>query len=141
MAPLVLLLKVPGIPVGVIEGNAPQALVYGWLLHFSFALVPYFFMRIFLPDKPARLGGTRFSLLAVNMGSAFLWVGIFIEPIQVTLWAIGYLLWALAMLPILADLWRITRSGINRLEADEESLLAVGEIEESTAVDQIPSSA
>jgi hypothetical protein len=114
----------------VIEGNAPQALIYGWLLQFGFAVVPYFFMRLFLPDEPARLGGTRFSLLAINLGSTFLWAGIFIQPIRGTLYAVGYLLWALAMMPILADLVRITRSGINRLEGDEESLPAVGEIEE-----------
>ena len=140
MAPLILL-KVPGLPVSVIEGNAPQALVYGWLLQFSFALVLYFFMRLFLPDEPARLGGTRFSLLAVNLGSAFLWIGIFIEPTQLTLWAIGYLLWALAMLPILADLLRTARSGINRLDGDEESLPAVGDIEEANIVEQLPHSA
>ncbi len=140
MAPLILLI-VPELTIATIEGNAPQSLVYGWLLQFSFALIPFFFMRIFLPDEPARLGGTRFSLLAVNLGTAFLWFGIFIEPIQVTLWATGYLLWALAMLPILADLLRIARSGINRFEGDEESLPAVGEIEEATAVDQVPHSA
>ncbi len=119
MAPAVLF-KVPGLPVSTIEGNAPQALIYGWLLQFAFAVVPYFFMRLFLPDEPARLGGTRFSLLAVNLGSAFLWAGIFIAPVRGTLYGIAYLLWALAMLPILVDLWRVTRTGIDRLESDGE---------------------
>lgn len=136
MAPLVLF-KVPGIPVSTIEGNAPQALIYGWLLQFSLALLPYFFMRLFSPDQPARLGGTRFSLLAVNIGSAFLWAGIFIESIQVTLYAIGYLLWALAMLPILVDLWRITRSGINRLEGENETINTVQETEEAAIANQV----
>jgi len=77
IAPLVaVLFKVEGNTISTIEDNAPQVLIYGWLLQFSFALVPYFFMRLFLPDEPARLGGTRFSLVAVNLGSAFLWVGI-----------------------------------------------------------------
>jgi hypothetical protein len=140
MSPLVLF-NVPGIPISTIEGNAPQALVYGWLLQFGFAVMPYFFMRLFLPDEPARLGGTRFSLLAVNLGSAFLWAGIFIEPVQVKLYATGYLLWALAMLPILVDLWRITRSGIHRLEGGNELLAAEGQIEEVNIVDQVPHSA
>ena len=118
MAP-VILFKVPGIPARTIEANAPQALIYGWLLQFGFAILPYFFMRVFLPDEEPRLGGTKFSLLAVNLGSAFLWAGIFIEPIQGTLYAIGYLFWGLSMLPILIDLWRITRSGINKLENPE----------------------
>jgi len=140
MAPVVLF-KVPGIPGSTIEGSAPQALVYGWLLQFSFAVVPYFFMRLFLPDEPARLGGTRFSLLAINFGSVFLWAGIFVEPLQSTLYAIGYLLWALAILPILADLWRISRLGINRLEGVEDSLPAMMEVEEAGHVDHAPHSA
>ena len=127
VSPLVLF-KVAQIPASTIEGNAPQVLIYGWLLQFGFALLPYFFMRLFLPAEPARLGGTWFSLLAVNLGSAFLWARLFIEPIQATLYATGYLLWALAMLPILVDLWRIFRSGINRLEGDEETIATVQEV-------------
>ncbi len=93
MAPLILL-KVPGIPGSTIEGYAPQALIYGWLLQFGFAVVPYFFMWLFLPENEARLGGTRFSLLAVNLGSALLWAGIFFEANREPLYAAGYLLWA-----------------------------------------------
>ena len=117
MAPLILL-KVPGIPGSTIEGYAPQALIYGWLLQFGFAVVPYFFMWLFLPEKEARLGGTRFSLLFVNLGSALLWASIFFAANREPLYATGYLLWAVAMVPILVDLWRITRSGINRVERD-----------------------
>ena len=134
MSPLVLF-KVPGLPISTIEGNAPQALIYGWLLQFAFAVVPYFFMRLFLPGKPARLGGTRFSLLAVNLGSAFLWAGIFIAPVRGTLYGAAYLLWALAMLPILADLWRITYSGINRLEGGQEATAPQSELQLSPIVD------
>ena len=140
MSPLVLF-KVARIPASTIEGNAPQALIYGWVLQFGFAVLPYLFMRLFLPGEPARLGGTRFSLLAVNLGSAFLWASIFIQPIQATLYATGYLLWALAMLPILVDLWRIFRSGINRLEGDEESTQAKQDEEGASIVDQVPHSA
>lgn len=139
MAPLVLF-KIAGIPTSTIEGNAPQALIYGWLLQFAFAVVPYFFMRLFFPGEPARLGGTRFSLLAVNLGGAFLWAGIFIAPLQATLYGIAYLLWALSMLPILAELWRITRSGINRLERDAESIPVVTNTEKANITDQVPHS-
>jgi len=117
VSPLVLF-NVARIPASTIEGYAPQALIYGWLLQFGLAVVPFFFMRLFSAGEPARLGGTRFTLLAVNLGSAFLWISIFFQPIRETVYAIGYLLWALAMLPVLVDLWRITRSGINNIEED-----------------------
>ncbi len=139
MAPLVLF-EAALIPASAIEAYAPQALIYGWLLQFSFAVLPFFFMRFFTPGESAHLGGTRFSLLVINLGSAFLWAGIFIEPIRGTLYALGYLLWALSMLPILVDLWRITRSGINRLEGDDESLPAEGTTEEAPILDQQPRS-
>jgi hypothetical protein len=66
---------------------------------------------------------------------------IFIEPIQVTLYATGHLLRALAMLPVLVDLWRITCSGIDRFEGDEESTATEQEMEEAGFVDQVPNSA
>ena len=60
VAPLIIL-KVPGFPGAGIEQNAPQALIYGWGLQFAYALLPYIFPRFFLPNEPAKLGGTWFT--------------------------------------------------------------------------------
>ncbi|MEZ4516370.1 MAG: hypothetical protein R3C44_05860 [Chloroflexota bacterium] len=48
----------PGFPGAGIEQTVPQALIYGWVLQFGFAFIPYFFYRLFLPQEPARLGGS-----------------------------------------------------------------------------------
>ena len=117
MAPIVLF-GVGSLPGEVIEANAPQALIYGWALQFSYAIIPYFFRRVFLPDTPAKLGGTWLSFATINLGAIFLWASIFIVPLNSVLHGIAYLLWVISLLPILVDLWKTTRDGMSRLEQD-----------------------
>jgi len=116
VAPLILL-GVPGFPGAGIEQNAPQALIYGWALQFGYALVPFLFRQAFLPQEEARLGGSTFSLVTVNLGSAFLWASIFIKPYAGVLLGIAYALWVLSALPVAAELGSIVRKGSARLEA------------------------
>jgi hypothetical protein len=115
VAPLIIL-GVPGFPGAGIEQNAPQALIYGWVLQFGYALLPFFFRRFFLPDEPAKLGGSWISLLTVNLGGLFLWASIFITEYQGFLHGTAYALWAVSIVPIAVDLWRIIRAGLARLE-------------------------
>lgn len=117
VAPLILL-KVPGFPGAGIEANAPQALIYGWVLQFAYALIPYLFARFFLPKEESKLGGNWFSLIAVHLGGAFLWASIFVKEYQAILHGTAYALWLVSMLPILIDLWRIMSAGLTRLEQD-----------------------
>lgn len=111
MAPFVLF-GIGELPAAAIEGAAPQALVYGWLLQFGTAVVPYFFQRYLLGDERAALGGTKLSFVLINLGGVFLWAGIFIEPARGVLYGLAYLLWAVALLPIAANLWRKTQTGM-----------------------------
>jgi ABC-type multidrug transport system fused ATPase/permease subunit len=96
--------------------SAPQALIYGWLLQFGYAVVPYLFKRFFLPDEPATLGGTWLSFALVNLGGVFLWASIFAAPVQGILHGVAYLLWTVSLLPVAADLWRTTRKGFAHLD-------------------------
>ena len=115
VAPLIIL-QVPGFPGAGVEQSAPQALIYGWVLQFSFAVIPYLFSRAFLPDQHAKLGGSWLTLLLVNLGGVFLWASIFITDYQPVLHGAAYALWALSMLPIVAEIWRIVRAGLERVE-------------------------
>ena len=120
MAPLILL-GVAGIPGPTIEANAPQALIYGWVFQFGFAMLPFFFRRAFVPGEPARLGGNWFSLVAANLGGLFLWASIFVAPLYATLHGIAYALWAAAAVPVALELWGIVRRGMARLDAASET--------------------
>jgi cytochrome c oxidase cbb3-type subunit 1 len=119
MAPLVIL-KVPGFPAADIEANAPQALIYGWVFQFGFAMLPYVFRRAFLPDEPPRLGGHWFSLATATLGGICLWASIFILPQRGLLHGMAYALWAAATVPIAVDLWRIVGRGLARLDVGED---------------------
>jgi cytochrome c oxidase cbb3-type subunit I len=119
VAPLIIL-GVPGFPGAGIEQNAPQALIYGWVLQFGYAFLPYFFRRAFLPNETPKLGGHWLSLITVHLGSVLLWAGIFITDYQGLLHGTAYTLWAVSIVPIVVDLWRIVRDGLARLDEDVE---------------------
>jgi len=111
MAPMIVL-GVEGFPGAEVEANAPQALVYGWVLQFGFAFVGYFFDRVFRPSAKARLGGNWFSLVAVHAGGLLLWAGIFLPDIVGLMHGAAYTLWALATAPIAWATWQTLRDGL-----------------------------
>jgi hypothetical protein len=118
VAPLIIL-EVPGFPGAGIEQSAPQALIYGWVLQFGYAIIPLFFRRIFLPEVSPKLGGNWLSLITVHLGGIFLWMGIFLQSEQATLHGIAYGLWFVSMLPIAYELWQVVRQSADRLQAQE----------------------
>jgi hypothetical protein len=122
VAPLILL-KVPGFPGAGIEQSAPQALIYGWALQFGYALIPYLFSRLLAPEQPAGLGGSWPSLVTAHLGGVFLWASIFVKDYQAILHGAAYGLWAVSLLPIAMQLWRIARAGWARLESQSAPAL------------------
>lgn len=122
MAPLIIL-EVPGFPGAGIEQSAPQALIYGWVLQFGYAILPLLFRRVFAADAPDRLGGNWFSLITVHLGGILLWAGIFIADSQPVLHGLAYGLWFASLIPIAYELWQIVRGGLHRAD-DRLSALA-----------------
>jgi hypothetical protein len=115
IAPLIIL-EVPGFPGAGIEQSAPQALIYGWVLQFGYAIIPYLFRRVLLGEPASRLGGNWFSLLTVHAGGILLWAGIFVPDQQGMLHGIAYGLWFASLLPITYEIWRIMQGGVRRTE-------------------------
>jgi cytochrome c oxidase cbb3-type subunit I len=127
IAPLIIL-DVPGFPGAGIEATAPQALVYGWVLQFGYALIPYFTRRALLqPSHPqfggsgqasgsGQLGGSWFSLATIHIGSALVWASIFIVPYQDLLHGAAYAFYGISLFPIALQLWRIVSRGLGQLE-------------------------
>ena len=64
IAPLTLLKL---IEAGPVEATAPQALIYGWVLQFGVALIPYIARRFFLKEENPQLGGSWGSLAGVAL--------------------------------------------------------------------------
>lgn len=113
MAPAILL----GIfEPGPIESTAPQALIYGWVLQFGIALIPYIARRFFLKAENPQLGGSWMSLAAVTLGSIFVWASIFLVPMRGILYGIGFALYALALIYPMKELFEIARDGFKKYE-------------------------
>jgi len=99
---------------GPIEGTAPQALIYGWVLQFGIALIPYIAHRFFLKEQNPLLGGSWMSLTVATAGSLLVWASIFIVPVRGVLYGIGFLLYALALVSLLTSLFKIARDGLEK---------------------------
>lgn len=113
MAPLLLL----GIlEAGPIESTAPQALIYGWVLQFGVALIPYIARRFFLKDEKPQLGGCWGSLAAANFGSVLVWVSIFSGTAEGIVYGIAFVFYALTMIHPLRELAKIARDGLKKYE-------------------------
>ncbi len=110
VAPLILL-GASGFPGAGIEQNAPQALIYGWVLQFGFAIIPYFFRRAFHLEQAEQLWGSWVSLILIHLGGISLWASIFIADLQSFLHGSAYVLWALAIVPMAVEVWRIVQNG------------------------------
>jgi hypothetical protein len=113
MAPFILL----GVfEAGPIESTAPQALIYGWVLQFGIALIPYIARRFFLKDETPQLGGSWVSLGA-QRGSLLVWASIFIVPARGVLYGIGFALYAIALIYPVKELFEIARDGFRKSSA------------------------
>ena len=115
VAPLIIL-GVPGFPGAGIEATAPQALIYGWVLQFGYALIPYFVGRTLVGGAKPQLGGNWLSLTAVNIGSALVWTSIFILPWQNVLHGTAYAIYVVSMVPVALQLWGMVQSKFKDLE-------------------------
>ena len=102
---------------GPIESIAPQALIYGWVLQYGIALVPYIARRFFLRDETPQLGGSWVSLTGATVGSLFVWASIFIVPARGVLYGIGFALYAIALIYPVKELLEIARDGLKKIEA------------------------
>lgn len=113
IAPLTLLHVLEAKPI---EATAPQALIYGWVLQFSIALIPYIARRFFLKTETPQLGGSWLSLAAATLGSLLVWMSIFIVPARGVLYGIGFALYALALIHPMKELLEIARDGFRKYD-------------------------
>ncbi|MFN3335010.1 MAG: hypothetical protein ACK47M_21120, partial [Caldilinea sp.] len=115
VAPLIIL-GVSGIPGADIEATAPQALIYGWMLQFFYAVTPYFMARWLLRDAHARLGGNWLSFITVNLGAIFIWVSIFLIDLRSPIHAVAYVLLVISLAAAAWETGAIVRDALRRVE-------------------------
>ena len=101
---------------GPIESTAPQALIYGWVLQFGIAVIPYIARRFFLKEETPELGGCWGSLALANLGSTLIWVSIFSGAAKGIIYGVGFILYALALIHPLKEMTEIARNGFQKYE-------------------------
>ena len=90
----------------LVEPNAPQALIYGWVLQFGFAMVPLLIRNYYTPGKE-RLGGNYISLVTNHIGALLLWGSIFVVEYSKMLHGLAYVFWAISIIPIAIEIKKI----------------------------------
>lgn len=115
MAPLIIL-KVANVPGAEIEATAPQALIYGWMGQFLYAVAPYFAARWLLRNPQARLGGNWLSLATVNLGAALIWVSIFLPGVRGPVHAAAYIALGVSLVAAAWETGVITLTALRRAE-------------------------
>lgn len=104
VAPLIVA-NVDNVAVQNVEQSGAPILVYGWMLQFGLALIPYLFARMLNGAGEARLGGTWLSLAAMHAGGIAYAISLFLGIQTQMLQAAAFTLWAMAMLSVLRQLW------------------------------------
>ena len=112
VAPLIVLKFIQSGPV---ESTAPQPLIYGWVLQFGIALIPYIFRRYLLKEKNPALGGSWLTLTLLTLGGLIVWVSIFV-PFESVLYGIGFVFYTLAFIQPLKELLDIVRAATKKFE-------------------------
>lgn len=105
VAPLIILNFLEGGPV---EMTAPQPLIYGWVLQFALAIIPYVTGRYLLHEPNPALGGSWATLILLTLGGLLVWVSIFV-PAGGLLYGLGFTLYALSFIHPIQQLLAIVR--------------------------------
>jgi hypothetical protein len=118
-----------------IAGEGSLILIYGWLLGFSFALLPYLLWRSGGEGREPELGGTWLSLGAGHLGAALYTASLFLVDYRGVLQTVAFLAWVVAFLPILAQSWRAMGAATSWLETSDLEAVSPAAIERSVVKD------
>jgi len=116
VAPYIVAKATEDFPVAEVTGNGGPILIYGWIVTFSLAVLPYFFNQTFQPKQNPSLGGSWLSLLSMHIGSVIFWAALFFPAVQAGLRAGAYFLWFAGLLPLLVNLYLQTKAGVDKID-------------------------
>jgi hypothetical protein len=107
VAPLVVVQMGVGTEVA---GSGGPILIFGWILQFSYAVIPLLLREMTHSGSTLRPGGSWLSLATANAGSLIYWASLFIPVNQEPLRGVAFLLWTVSLLPILSEIVSIFKA-------------------------------
>lgn len=110
-APLVVFMP-DGVIARQVATQGGPILVYGWLLQYSYALIPFLFSVTLQPDRRPTLGGSWLGLVAGHAGTALYVAGLLAADVRPALHTAGYALWAISAMPVVVALWRLLQTSL-----------------------------
>lgn len=118
VAPYIVAKASDSFPVEEVAGGGGPILIYGWIMTFLMAVVPYFLPRLKGSSQTAALGGSWFSLLSMHLGGVLFWTALFLPSVQNSLRAGAFFFWLLGIIPMLKNTF-----GWIRANADDHLLV------------------
>lgn len=106
VAPLVVVQMGVGTEVA---GSGGPILIFGWILQFGYAVIPYLLGETSRPGLRFSDGGSWLSVIAVNAGSLIYWVSLFIATYRGPMRGAAFLLWLISLIPILVKIVAILK--------------------------------
>jgi hypothetical protein len=125
VAPYIVAKASDSFPVAEVAGNGGPILIYGWIMTFLLAVMPYFFILANQPSRKPALGGSWLSLSLMHLGGVLFWLALFFSQGQAILRAAAFLFWFAAMLPLMFDLYGIAQSGTEQMDHAERRVVPV----------------
>jgi hypothetical protein len=97
-----------------VAGSGGPILIFGWIVQLISAFIPAFLRMKSSPGLALQPGGSWISLAAANSGSLVYWISLFTPIFRSPLRGLAFLLWLIALLPILVEI-------IHELQVIQES--------------------
>lgn len=118
VAPYIVAKASEDFPVEEVAGGGGPILIYGWILTFLAAAIPYFVPKSRTVSQAPTLGGSWFSLVSMHLGGILFWTALFLPSVQNLLRAGAFFFWFLGIIPMLKNSF-----GWIRANADDNLLI------------------
>lgn len=110
VAPYIVAKASDSFPVEEVAGGGGPILIYGWIMPYLAAVIPYFSPR---GKAAGKMGGSWSSLAFFHLGSILFWTALFFPPVQKMLRAGAFFFWFLGLLPVFLSSFGWIRSNAN----------------------------
>ncbi len=101
VAPYIVANASDSFPVEEVAGGGGPILIYGWIMTFLAAALPFFTPKSRPAPAAGSVGGSWYSLAFMHIGSIFFWAALFLPPVQKMLRAGAFFFWLLGILPLM----------------------------------------